>query len=222
MPVAERSSRPGDDDDRIPHRLARAAERLGELRRSRRPRSRRFSGCDARQLLARSDPDALADVAELARLGGLERESKRLRVGDRVPHAAEGDVDRDRAEPFDLERRIEVRGKRRHVLELDALDPAVAAARPHLDRPRRRLQPDTVSGSSIGTSPSSSTTVATQIVFEPDIAGYSVGSMITKPKAQSGRVDGTIRFACCATEPRGSRSRKRRSESSARSASMRS
>ena len=37
----------------------------------------------------------------------------------------------------------------------------------------------TVSGSLIGTSPSSSRTVATQIVFEPDIAGYSVGSMIT-------------------------------------------
>jgi hypothetical protein len=36
----------------------------------------------------------------------------------------------------------------------------------------------TVSGSSIGTRPVSSSTVATQIVFEPDIGGYSVGSMM--------------------------------------------
>ena len=36
-----------------------------------------------------------------------------------------------------------------------------------------------VTGSRISTMPVSSRTVATQIVFEPDIAGYSVGSMIT-------------------------------------------
>ena len=35
-----------------------------------------------------------------------------------------------------------------------------------------------VSGSCISTMPVSSSTVATQIVFEPDIAGYSVGSMM--------------------------------------------
>jgi hypothetical protein len=35
-----------------------------------------------------------------------------------------------------------------------------------------------VSGSRISTIPVSSSTVATQIVFEPDIAGYSVGSMM--------------------------------------------
>ena len=34
--------------------------------------------------------------------------------------------------------------------------------------------------------PVSSRTVATQIVFEPDIAGYSVGSMMMKPASQSG------------------------------------
>ena len=68
--------------------------------------------------------------------------------------------------------------------------------------------------------PVSSRTVATQIVFEPDMSGYSVGSMITYPYAQSARVAGTIRFACVATEPRGSRSRNRRNRSSARSASI--
>ena len=64
--------------------------------------------------------------------------------------------------------------------------------------------------------PVSSSTVATQIVFEPDIAGYSVGSMMMKPASQPGCVAGTIRFACTATLPRGSRRSSRRSESSAR------
>ena len=49
-----------------------------------------------------------------------------------------------------------------------------------------------------------------QIVFEPDIAGYSVGSMMMKPASQSGRVAGTTRFAWQATLPRGSRSSSRR------------
>jgi hypothetical protein len=70
--------------------------------------------------------------------------------------------------------------------------------------------------------PVSSRTVATQIVFEPDIAGYSVGSMMMKPAAQSSRLDGTIRFACTATLPRGSRRSSGRSESSARRACIRS
>ena len=36
--------------------------------------------------------------------------------------------------------------------------------------------------------PVSSSTVAAQIVFEPDIGGYSVGSMMMNPASQSGRV----------------------------------
>ena len=67
----------------------------------------------------------------------------------------------------------------------------------------------TVSGSVIGTMPVSSSTVAVQIVFEPDIGGYSVGSMMMNPASQSGRVAGTIRLAWQATLPRGSRSRSR-------------
>ncbi len=59
-------------------------------------------------------------------------------------------------------------------------------------------------------------------MFEPDIAGYSVGSMMTNPASHSGHSDGTTRFAWTATLPRGSRSSSRRSESSARSATMRS
>ncbi len=67
-----------------------------------------------------------------------------------------------------------------------------------------------VSGSCIGTMPVSSSTVTVQIVFEPDIGGYSVGSMMMKPASQSSRVAGTIRLACAATLPRGSRSSRRR------------
>ena len=70
-----------------------------------------------------------------------------------------------------------------------------------------------VSGSRISTIPVSSRTVAVQIVFDPDIAGYSVGSMMMNPASQSDRVAGTTRFAWAATLPRGSRSSRRRSQS---------
>ncbi len=53
----------------------------------------------------------------------------------------------------------------------------------------------TVSGSCISTMPVSRSTVAVQIELEPDIGGYSVGSMMMKPASQSGRVGGTIRLA---------------------------
>ena len=43
-----------------------------------------------------------------------------------------------------------------------------------------------VTGSVMGSIPVSSSTVATHIVFEPDMAGYSVDSMITKPMSASG------------------------------------
>ena len=62
----------------------------------------------------------------------------------------------------------------------------------------------TVVGSVIGTIPVSSSTVAMHMVFEPDIGGYSVGSMMIAPATQSGRVEGTMRLTWRATEPRGS------------------
>ena len=75
----------------------------------------------------------------------------------------------------------------------------------------------TVSGSVIASMPVSSRTVVVQIVFEPDMAGYSVGSMMMKPASQSGRVAGTTRFAWHATLPRGSRRSSFRSPSPSRS-----
>ncbi len=74
----------------------------------------------------------------------------------------------------------------------------------------------TVSGSRISTIPVSSSTVVVQIVFDPDMAGYSVGSMMMKPASQSSRVGGTTRLAWHATLPRGSRRSTRRSQSPSR------
>ncbi len=58
--------------------------------------------------------------------------------------------------------------------------------------------------------PVSSSTVATQIAFEPDIGGVSSGSMMMKPIAASGRFGGTSRLTWRKTPPRGSFSRKSR------------
>ncbi len=55
-----------------------------------------------------------------------------------------------------------------------------------------------------------------QIAFEPDMGGYSVGSMMMKPASQPGTVAGTIRFAWQATLPRGSRRRSFRRPSPSR------
>ena len=74
-----------------------------------------------------------------------------------------------------------------------------------------------VSGSTIGIAPVSSSTVAMHIVLEPDIGGYSVGSMMIAPAAQSSRVDGTIKLTWRATEPRGSQINRRRTSSCSRS-----
>jgi hypothetical protein len=56
------------------------------------------------------------------------------------------------------------------------VDLAVPAAGRDVDR---AAGGSVVTDSTMSTMPVSSSTVATQIVFDPDIAGYSVGSMIT-------------------------------------------
>ena len=55
-----------------------------------------------------------------------------------------------------------------------------------------------MTGSRIGSMPVSSSTVVTQIVFVPDMPGYSTCSMITKPASASGRVGGRIRLQLAA------------------------
>ena len=98
-------------------------------------------GVGAGELLARRGPDPLAGQRQVARLARLDREAERGGVGDRVPHAAVGDVDRERAEALDLERRVEPVGERGDVRDLDALAAAVAARGPGLDDAARRLEP---------------------------------------------------------------------------------
>ena len=61
-----------------------------------------------------------------------------------------------------------------------------------------------VSGSVMGTIPVSSTTVATQIEFDPDIGGRSAGSRMIQPTCASGFLGGTSRLTCRNTPPRGS------------------
>ena len=61
-----------------------------------------------------------------------------------------------------------------------------------------------VSGSCIGRMPASSSTVATQIAFEPDIGGVSSGSMMMKPICALGSLAGTSRLTWRKTPPRGS------------------
>ncbi len=70
-----------------------------------------------------------------------------------------------------------------------------------------------VTGSLTGTMPVSISAVTTQIVFEPDIGGYSTCSMITKPASASGVVGGRITLQQSAGYPRGSRSITLRSQS---------
>ena len=59
-------------------------------------------------------------------------------------------------------------------------------------------------GSTMGSIPVSNSTVATHIVLEPDIAGYSVDSRITKPSDACGSLEGSTMLALCHTAPRGS------------------
>ena len=65
-------------------------------------------------------------------------------------------------------------------------------------------------GSCIGRMPASSSTVATQIEFEPDIGGVSSGSMMMKPICARGSLAGTIKLTWRKTPPRGSLSTKAR------------
>jgi hypothetical protein len=72
---------------------------------------------------------------------GSIAKTERVRVGDRVPHAAKRNIHGEQAKPVHFELRAEPVREARHVRQLDALDPAVATARRHLDQTSRRLKP---------------------------------------------------------------------------------
>ena len=132
----------------------------------------------ARELLARGDADPLADgESSRASDGSSAKPSARASaIAYHMPPNATSTVSVPR--PVDLERRVDPVGEARDVRELDALAAAVAAAARTSTTPAGASSRSVVSGSRISTMPVSSSTVATQIVFEPDIAGYSVGSMM--------------------------------------------
>ena len=65
-------------------------------------------------------------------------------------------------------------------------------------RPAGASSVSSVTGSIIGSIPVSSRTVATHIVFVPDIPGYSTCSMITYPASASGCYDGRSRLQLAA------------------------
>ena len=74
-----------------------------------------------------------------------------------------------------------------------------------------------VTGSTAATMPVSMSAVTVQMVFVPDMGGYSVCSMITNPASASGCVGGSTRLQFAAGYPRGSRSMSFRSPSAWRS-----
>ena len=140
VPVAERSSRPGATTTAFRVHRPHSAPRLGQLDDAD-ARDLRVLRVDARELLARGIANQLADAAQLSRLARLELEAERGGIRDRVPHAAVGDVDGDRAEPRNVEPGIELPDERRHVGQLDTVDTPLAARGSNLDGPRRRLEP---------------------------------------------------------------------------------
>ena len=70
-----------------------------------------------------------------------------------------------------------------------------------------------MNGSFTSTIPVSISVVTTQIVFVPDMPGYSVCSIIINPAAASGLFDGKIKLQFAAGYPLGSRSILKRNES---------
>ena len=102
----------------------------------------------------------------------FDRRAERGRVGDRVPHAPVGHVDGDRAHAVDLEGGIEAVGKALDVGPLDAFAATVPqAARTSTMPPGASSRRNRLRFGHGQTTPVSSSTVAVQIVFEPDIGG---------------------------------------------------
>ncbi len=100
-----------------------------------------FSGWVDGQLVARRQANLLADDREVAGLVGRHREAEPGGIDDGVEHAAIGGVERDGAEPLDLDLGVQPIDESRHIGDLDRAAAAVAAPRAGSDRPRRRVEP---------------------------------------------------------------------------------
>ena len=219
VPVGERSERPGDTMHvlraltRFPSRVSGPANctidtfcDVGQF------------GMRDRVLLASCNTDLLAEHRQLAGFVGNDLEAECGGVDDGVDHPAIGDVDRDRRSipPSPAWHRA-----RRRTPARSSTSPTRTCRR-GTRRRCRRARPACRGGTwspvrPSGSTPVSSNTVAMHIVLEPDIGGYSVGSITIAPAAQSSRVEGTIRLTWRATEPRGSQINRRRMSSWSRS-----
>ena len=104
------------DDDGILRRFTDSLPRAGELDDAHTGDGfvLRVATC---QLLAGGLPDPLTGDGEVPGLRRFQTEAQRFRINDRVPHAAVGDIDGDRSSACELQRGIELMGKRRHVVE---------------------------------------------------------------------------------------------------------
>ena len=139
VPVAERSSRPGATTTAFlvtaptPCHGSAICTMLT-------PAIAGFSGC-AQGSCSRAATRISSPTCERSRgLGRLEREAERVRVGDRVPHAAEGNVDGEGSDDSTSSVASSRSTKQGTFVELDALAAAVAAARVDLDEAGRRLE----------------------------------------------------------------------------------
>ena len=132
---------PGRDDDGVLRHRADALPRCRELHDAH-ARDRRVFGMRAGKLLPGGGANRLSRQREVTCLVRLDLEAQRVGVGNRVPHAAVGDVHRQRPEPFDLERRVEPVGEAGDVRELDALAAPVTTRRAYLDDATGRFEPE--------------------------------------------------------------------------------
>jgi hypothetical protein len=138
-------------------------------------------GCVKTKLLVGGSDNADARLRSNRALHPVESRSRPRRAYNVETVTAVSNVDLERAEARNLKRRIEPIRERRHVLDADALGFAIVALRRNRDKAAVTSSVRWVSGSCIGSMPASSSTVATQIEFEPDMGGVSSGSMMMKP-----------------------------------------
>ena len=122
-------------------------------------------------LFARRGLDHLADAHDLAPFVRGEPQAERRGVGNDIEHAAVGNVDGERTESRDLERHVEMHGEGGHIPERDVFHLPIGDFSTDSDQTGRASRTISVTGSSIGSMPVSSSTVATQIVLLPDIGG---------------------------------------------------
>jgi hypothetical protein len=120
-------------------------------------------------LFVRGALDPAAELDHVAHLVRPDSKAAAGRIDQAEPVAAPGDVDRQRTQPIDLERMVEMQGEARHELERDPLAPALSALGFGHHQAGGSVERARVVGSCITSMPVSSSTVTMHIAFEPDV-----------------------------------------------------